>query len=215
VFQTLLESSPERGGHRPRWGTGVALLLHGAVVSALLRSPAPARAVPSLIVPRLVFPSVPVRVPPTMSRGVVPPIVDPPPLRLPPVVLPEIPGMPTRGGPAVATASAIVAAPAGEAGNPVAAALVQEAPVLLSAPPPLYPRELRNAGVEGTVVLRLVVDTLGRAEPGTIETVRSDHPALVGPAARSLRLARFRPARMFGRAVRVLVEVPVRFRLRR
>jgi TonB family protein len=105
--------------------------------------------------------------------------------------------------------------PGGDPGGLVAASLVQEAPVLLSAPPPVYPPALRDAGIEGTVVLRLVVDTLGRVEPGTIYVVRGDHPGLVGSAARSLRLARFRPARMYGRAVRVLVDVPVRFRLRR
>jgi hypothetical protein len=45
--------------------------------------------------------------------------------------------------------------------------------------------------------------------------MHSDHPAFEAPAIESLRGALFRPARVFGRAVRVLVQVPVVFVLRR
>ena len=216
MFHILLESLPESRGPQPRWGAGLALLLHGAVVGALLRPPAPAAAPPPVILVDWSGSATPVRESPQPSHGVDLRIPETPPLRLPRVVLPEIPEAAAPGGRAAATTPSVGTSPGGRGGeDPVAASLVQEAPELLSAPPPVYPAELRDAGVEGTVVLRLVVDTLGRVEVGTVQVVRADHEGLVGPAARSLRLARFRPARMYGRAVRVLVEVPVRFRLRR
>ena len=103
----------------------------------------------------------------------------------------------------------------GEISEPVSLRLVQDLPELLAAPSPTYPPWLRDAGVEGRVVLQLVVDTLGRAEPGSVRVVQSDHAGFEAPATQSLRQARFRPARVYGRAVRVLVQVPIEFRLRR
>jgi TonB family protein len=104
-----------------------------------------------------------------------------------------------------------------ESGGRRAAAvtLVQEPPVLLAAPPPAYPPLLRAAGVQGRVEVQLVVDTLGCAEGGSFRIVHSDNPGFEAPAIESLRGALFRPARVFGRAVRVLVQVPVVFVLRR
>jgi protein TonB len=101
------------------------------------------------------------------------------------------------------------------AGEPLPIALVQESPALLAAPPPAYPPLLRAAGVQGRVEVQLVVDTLGRTEVGSFRIVHSDNPGFEAPAIESLRGALFRPARVFGRAVRVLVQVPVVFVLRR
>jgi TonB family protein len=100
-------------------------------------------------------------------------------------------------------------------GEPLPIDLVQDLPVLLAASPPAYPPLLRAAGVQGRVEIQVVVDTLGRVEPGTLRVVHSDNPAFEAPAIESLRGARFRPARVFGRAVRVLVQIPVAFVLQR
>jgi TonB family protein len=100
-------------------------------------------------------------------------------------------------------------------GEPLPINLVQELPVLLAAPPPVYPPRLRAVGVQGRVDVQLVVDTLGRPEGGSFRVVHSDNPGLEAPAIESLRGAHFRPARVYGRAVRVLVQVPVEFVLRR
>ncbi|MGH7612823.1 MAG: energy transducer TonB [Gemmatimonadales bacterium] len=101
------------------------------------------------------------------------------------------------------------------AGEPLSINFVQELPVLLASSPPAYPPLLRAAGVQGRVVLQVVVDTLGRVERGTLRVVHNDNPAFAAPAIESLRGARFRPARVFGRAVRVLVQIPVEFVLQR
>jgi protein TonB len=216
VFQLLLESHPQP---RPAfaWGTGAAFMLHAAVAALLLRSPAQARpparviVLDSLPVPQTPRPTV---APPSGSlvidaRGTLPP--------LPQIEVPVTSSLCGLAGLSVAeTGGALLSQDTTGSGTPtLLSAIGEERPVLLSAPPPDYPPALRDAGVEGTVVVRLIVDSLGGVEPGTVRVVRSDHPGLAAPAAQSLRLARFRPARVAGRAVRVLVEVPVRFRLRR
>src|SRR2546427_12382877 len=63
-------------------------------------------------------------------------------------------------------------------------AVVEERPALLSAPPAPYPTLLRRAGIQGRVVIGAIVDTLGRAEPGSIEIVDSPNPAFDTPRDR-------------------------------
>jgi TonB family protein len=94
------------------------------------------------------------------------------------------------------------------------AAVVEEAPVLLSGPPLDYPELLRQARIQGRVEVEAVIDATGRAEAGTITVVRSAHPACEEPARDFVRRALFRPGRMHGRAVRVRVRLPIEFVLR-
>lgn len=98
---------------------------------------------------------------------------------------------------------------------PYLPALVDEAPEVLSGPPLDYPELLRQAGIAGRVVVEVVVDTTGRAELGSIRVVTSAHPAFARPAREFVAQALFRPARVGGRAVRVLVRLPIDFTLRR
>src|SRR5207249_4440573 len=84
--------------------------------------------------------------------------------------------------------------------------IVDEQPVLLAGPVPTYPDLLRQAGIQGRVVLAAVVDTLGRIEPRSFTVVSATHPGFVAPAQQALAASVFRPARMRGRAVRVRVE---------
>ena len=87
---------------------------------------------------------------------------------------------------------------------------VEEAPALLS-PPPAYPELLRRAGIQGHVLLQAVVDTTGRVEPNSLKILKSSSPGFDVPTKRWALDARFRPARLQGRAVRVLVNLPVDF----
>jgi protein TonB len=87
---------------------------------------------------------------------------------------------------------------------------VEEAPALLS-PPPAYPELLRRAGIQGHVLLQAVVDTTGRVEPNSVKILKSSSPGFNVPTKRWALDARFRPARLQGRAVRVLVNLPVDF----
>jgi outer membrane biosynthesis protein TonB len=52
-------------------------------------------------------------------------------------------------------------------------------------------------------------------ERGTIRVVLSPHPALAAAAEVTIAAAIFRPGRVAGKAVRVLVQVPVRFTISR
>jgi TonB family protein len=81
--------------------------------------------------------------------------------------------------------------------------------------PPRYPEALRAGGVEGSAVLRFVVDTMGRVEAGSVHVVRADHPLFAEAARAALAAARFRPAEVAGRPVRQLVEQAFAFTLSR
>ena len=95
-------------------------------------------------------------------------------------------------------------------GNEVyAEALVEERPALLSAPPPVYPAPLKQAGIQGRVILPAVIDTTGRVEPASVRIVNSSHPAFDQPTKDWVLKALFRPARLHGRCVRVSINLLV------
>jgi TonB family protein len=90
-------------------------------------------------------------------------------------------------------------------------ALVDEPPIRLSSPPLNYPPLLRDAGIEGKVVLEVVVGTDGHPEPETLRIVESTNKAFERPARDVLLGTVFRPGRMRGQAVRVLIRQPIVF----
>lgn len=90
------------------------------------------------------------------------------------------------------------------------AAGVEDAPALLSTPP-AYPELLRRAGIQGRVLLQAIVDTTGRLEPGSLKILKSPSPGFDVATKRWALEARFRPARIQGRPVRVLVNLPFDF----
>jgi protein TonB len=96
-----------------------------------------------------------------------------------------------------------------------AEAVVEQKPEMLSMPQPEYPPLLRTAGIEGEVVVQVVIDTMGGAEPNSLKIIRSPNPGFDQPVKSAVLRALFRPARVDGRAVRVLTRIPIRFTLRR
>ena len=96
-----------------------------------------------------------------------------------------------------------------------AEAVVDERPELLSAPPPPYPRLLKQAGIQGRVVLGAVVDTTGHAEPNSVKIISSPNPGFDVAARAWVLSAVFRPARVHGQAVRVHVTLPIDYSLKR
>ncbi len=92
-------------------------------------------------------------------------------------------------------------------------AVVDEPPERISSPPLEYPRMMQQAGVEGSVVLQGVVDTTGRVEANSIAVISSTNRAFEGPARQLLRRSLFRPGRVRGQAVRVLIQLPIQFTL--
>lgn len=214
MFDTLLESR-HTPLSLPRWGVAVAVGLHVAVVGAIVR-PVPREEPPPVItaeLPPLVEPSGPRKI---ADPG---PVVGfPVDFRLP--LLPPVPPIP--GVPGLDPSPR---APVGDPGGPSTPfgvgdtapwlpSLVQELPELLTAPVPPYPALLREAGVAGVVLVQVVVDTTGRPEPGSLRVVQSSNTGFDAAAVATIRSALFRPGRVWGRAVRVLVRVPVEFRLR-
>jgi len=84
-----------------------------------------------------------------------------------------------------------------------------------AAPPPAYPREAMRRSLEGTVVLRVLVDVDGT--PLSVEIKRSSGHSSLDEAAKRQVLKRwkFRPAIVDGRAVQVYGIVPLSFELDR
>jgi protein TonB len=91
--------------------------------------------------------------------------------------------------------------------------MVEERPERIGGPEPRYPEVLRQAGIEGEVVVECVLDTLGRVESGSIRIVSSTHVLFERPAREAVAASVFRPARLDGRAVRVRVQLPLSFRM--
>jgi TonB family protein len=85
---------------------------------------------------------------------------------------------------------------------------------VLTSPLPVYPDLLRQAGVEGQVILEAVVDTTGRVLAQSILVVAVTHPGFVAPARQALLATLFRPAMVAGKAVRTRVRVPYEFAIR-
>jgi TonB family protein len=90
----------------------------------------------------------------------------------------------------------------------------QEPPVALNADSPIqYPPRLYDQKVEGEVVLRLFVDSVGRLLPESSRVAESSgYPALDSAALTGARKLRFAPARRHGLAIATAFLQPVEFR---
>jgi TonB family protein len=80
---------------------------------------------------------------------------------------------------------------------------------------PLYPQALRDAKIEGQVLVQFVVDTLGVPDARTFKVLRSDNAGFTDAVRAALPDMRFEPARVGGRAVKQLVQSPFMFSLSR
>jgi len=78
-----------------------------------------------------------------------------------------------------------------------------------------YPLLLAQAGISGRVELEYVVDTLGRAEPGSLRTLTNTRPEFEAAARAAVLGSRYRSARLHGRVVRQFVRQILSFRSER
>jgi len=92
---------------------------------------------------------------------------------------------------------------------------IDEAPQVVSSPPLQYPPVLLQANIEGSVTLAAVVGTDGKIEPWSIRVVASTHPGFEQAAADMLLATVFRPGKINGQPVRVLVQLPITFQVKR
>jgi TonB family protein len=76
---------------------------------------------------------------------------------------------------------------------------------------PNYPDSLWRAGIPGRVVVEFVVDTAGLVEAGSVRIVSTTHRFFSTAVRSALEGAVFRAARLAGRAVRQIVQLPFLF----
>jgi len=75
-----------------------------------------------------------------------------------------------------------------------------------------YPRVALQSGVEGNVVVQVVVNADG--SPENPQVVRSASPLLEQSAIDAVMAQQFEPGKQRGRAVRTVITIPVKFRLK-
>ncbi|HEY6854573.1 MAG TPA: energy transducer TonB [Gemmatimonadales bacterium] len=90
-------------------------------------------------------------------------------------------------------------------------AIVEEQPERLAGPTPTFPPLLLQAGIKGRVMVQAVIDTTGHVESNSIKILSSPNPGFNPGVIDALRRSVFRPARVHGRAVRVLIQLPFDF----
>ena len=102
-----------------------------------------------------------------------------------------------------------------DAGQVFMESVVEERPEVLSGPQLQYPDLLRQAAIQGRVLVQAIIDTTGRAEPPSVKVIQSPNPGFDQSAKNYVLRALFRPARVHGRAVRVLINLPIDFKIKR
>ena len=102
----------------------------------------------------------------------------------------------------------------GDAQQTFLEAVVDVKPAILFLPSPEYPVQLRVKGVGGRVLVQCIVDTMGIVEPNSVKILQTPDTAFSRATIEALLQARFTPARVKGKAVRVLVNVPLDFNVK-
>ena len=235
MFTTLLESRPVR--QRRGRSTFASALVHGTVIAIAVtitvhrpgaaKSPEPPVAPPVFVLRPEPRPVTSTRSTPTGSVGApVPPVhvlISPPTtieVSLPPIDLGRPPTtddgivighgqVPGSAYPGIGSASTSM-----NAGGVYEVSTVDRPPSILgTSPQPRYPASLRQNGTPGHVVVRFVVDTLGRAEMRGAEIVESTNDQFSDAVRAVLDRFRFNPGEVAGRKVRTLVQIPFTFSL--
>ena len=88
-------------------------------------------------------------------------------------------------------------------------------PLRRTAPPLDYPKEDQRAHIEGTVMVEGIISAHGTVEPGSLRVRRSVSPGLDSAAVRFYAQTTWWPGCKDGNPVRVRVQQPVIFSLRR
>lgn len=184
-----------------------------------------------LLLPLAGSPPQPAPTPPMQLRWEIPDIIPPPPLPpqivempqvQPPRVTPQrIENRPQVSPPVVVdqgTLQATVIEPV-TVGSGQSEITLDPAPLAASqlryarAPAPAYPRAAARAGIEGTVLLKVLVDVDGLPLEVTLEQSSGDRSLDSQARNQVLKHWRFEPAMRNGRAVQAYGLVPVHFSL--
>ncbi|MBY0489369.1 MAG: TonB family protein [Gemmatimonadaceae bacterium] len=98
--------------------------------------------------------------------------------------------------------------------SPSMAAVDREASMLpTTSPAPVYPAALREARVEGQVLVMVVVNDDGSPDMASFKVLKTDRDEFAEAVREAVQNTRWTPAMKDGRAVRQLVRYPYAFRL--
>ena len=89
---------------------------------------------------------------------------------------------------------------------------LEEKPTILKKVPPVYPEFAIKAGVEGQVIVKVIIDQDGKV---TQANILKSVPMLDEAAITAVKQWEFSPGKMAGVAVRVNMIVPVQFKRRK
>ena len=95
--------------------------------------------------------------------------------------------------------------------QPYLESVVEERPERISGPIPRYPEILKQAGIDGHVVVEAIIDTTGHAERGSIKILSSTNQLFEQPSREAVAGSVFRPGKISGRSVRVRVQIPLNY----
>jgi protein TonB len=84
---------------------------------------------------------------------------------------------------------------------------------ILASGKPRYPESLRQAAIDGHVLVRFTVDTTGRIEMSSVTVLASSHDLFTRSVRDALPAFRFKPAEVGGHRVRALAEMPFEFQI--
>ena len=101
-----------------------------------------------------------------------------------------------------------------QASPPVSTGERTTRPIILASSKPLYPRVAREAGWEGTVIVRTLIDNEGVPTETEIRK-SSGHPPLDQSAMEAIKTWTFRPAQDGNIPIAKWVDIPVKFDLNR
>ncbi|HZL46480.1 MAG TPA: TonB family protein [Opitutaceae bacterium] len=93
--------------------------------------------------------------------------------------------------------------------DPIDSTRLDRTPRARSQPAPIYPADLRNEGIEGTVLVEFLVDLEGNVHDPVV--LRASHPGFIESAVRAVARWKFEPGYSGGRKVRFRMSVPVVF----
>lgn len=169
--------------------------------------PSISRGVTELSRPRVVRPAHPISIP----RPV--PVVDPD-LEVDAFGSPGSTSMPITGAGTDADLESSVPEASGGVSpwpSPEDLVVVEQDPVLVAMQTPVYPEIARDAGLEGTVLVRALVNVDGAVrEVRLLQSLLGFDEAALAAASTAV----FRPAQQQGKPVAVWVVIPIEFRLR-
>lgn len=90
-------------------------------------------------------------------------------------------------------------------------AQVDDPPVLVTPGPMRYPDVLRAAGIAGRVTVQFIIDTTGHPDPSSIVIKSTPHPGFVNSAKELVSKSIYRPGKVRGVAVNVMVQQNINF----